>query len=229
MAQEISHEGGYGTPVTRPAVRSTTEWAAGGSLIEAVLGIAAVVLAILGLVGVRAETLASIATIVLGVAFVFAGVALASRYTTLLTETSGGRLESTAFGGGLGLEVLAGFAGIVLGILALIGTHSLTLMAAAAIALGLTLLFSSGSFSRLSALEISRAGVGDEARTVAHEAVMATNGLEMLAGIGVAALGVLALVGIAQLSLILVALLALGGVLLFAGSVFGGRLLSMLQ
>ena len=79
------------------------------------------VLAILGLAGVVPMYMAFIATIVLGVALLFEGWALASRYSKLLSEMGGGLLTATELGGGITAEFLAGAAGVALGILALLG------------------------------------------------------------------------------------------------------------
>src|SRR5262249_44298677 len=134
--------------------RRTAEVAVtGGSMIEAIAGIAAVVLAIFGLANVLALPLLSVAVIVVGVGLVFAGAAMAVRRTRLLTDTAGFQVSAAEFGGGgMGIEVLAGLAGIVLGVLALIGLVPVVLNAVAALVFGAALLLSSGGTARLSCL-----------------------------------------------------------------------------
>jgi hypothetical protein len=160
------------TPREREEERSA-EVVAGGSMVEAIAGVAAVVLAILGLAGLLPVYLLAIAAIAVGVALLFEGGAIAVRYSRLLTETVGSRLSSAELDGGMGVEVLGGIAGIVLGILALLGLVPLTLTAVAAIVFGGTLLLSSGTAARLNCLVIDGHGLPDTTRRVAREAVFA--------------------------------------------------------
>jgi hypothetical protein len=114
----------------------SAEVVAGGSMGEAVAGIAAVVLAIVGLAGLYPVYLTAIASIVLGVALLLQGGAVAARFSQLLAEAAGTRLTNRELGGGMSAEFLAGAAGVVLGILALLRVFPEVLLPVAAIVFG---------------------------------------------------------------------------------------------
>jgi hypothetical protein len=224
--------GGLGDPVARQREEEkSAEVITGGSMVEAVCGVAAVVLAILGLAGLMPIHLVAVATIALGAALVFEGGAIAARYSKLLGETVGSRQVTAAeFGGGMTAELLGGLAGIVLGILALLNVYPLELTAVAAIVFGGALLVGSGSTGRLNALVIEGwYDLHDTARRVAREAVSAAAGAQVLAGLAGAILGILALVGTNTLTLTLVALLCLGASGLLSGAAVSSKMLSMLR
>lgn len=216
------------TPMEREEEWSA-EVVAGGSMVEAIAGVAGVVLAILGLAGMLPTYLLAIATIAVGVALLFEGGAIAMRYSRLLTETSGSRMTSAELGGGMGVEVLGGIAGIVLGILALLGLMSLTLTSVAAIVFGATLLLSSGTATRLNCLAIDGHGLPDMTRRVAREAVLAAASVQALVGLGGGILGLLALLGIFPLMLTLVAMLCLGASVLLSGTAISGKMIGLLR
>jgi hypothetical protein len=216
------------TEVEREEAKSA-EVVAGGSMVEAIAGVSAVVLAILGLAGLLPVYLLDIATIAVGLALLFEGGAIAVRYSRLLSETVGSRLSSAELGGGMGVEVLGGIAGIVLGILALLGLMPLTLASVAAIVFGGTLLMSSGTTSRLNCLIIDGHGWPDTARRVAREAVLAAASVQVLVGLAGGILGLLALLGIYPLELALVAMLCLGASVLLSGTAISSKMLSVLH
>src|SRR5579862_8688911 len=127
-----------------------TSWAVGigGSMAEALGGIASVALAIIALVGVIPKELTAIATIVLGAAFFCEGGTIAAAYRQLLSGWGVARQGS--FSGGMTVEFMAGVAGIVLGILALFLNFGATLLGAASIVFGAAMLLSSQALSRVS-------------------------------------------------------------------------------
>jgi hypothetical protein len=194
----------------------------GGSTAEAVVGAAAVVLAILGLANIWPGYMASIATIAVGAALLFEGGAIASRYSYLVKRTG-----ATEVGGGVSAEILGGAAGIALGILALMGIMPATLMPIAIIVFGGALLVGSAATSRLNALSTWR--MSDRARDVTREAIEMASGTEVLIGIGAVVLGILALLGMAPRTLVLIALLALGATVLFSGSAISSRMLNIFR
>ena len=127
---------------------------------------------------------------------------------------------------GMSAEMLGGIAGIVLGILALIGLVPMLLVEVAAIVFGATLLLSSGTTHRLNEMINLRAS-GDHAQHVTHEAVAAATGADVLVGLGAIVLGILGLVGIASHTtplLALIAILAVGVAELLSGSAVGARM-----
>ncbi len=200
----------------------TGTWAVltGGSIVEAVAGIATIVLAILALVGVAPADLAPIATITVGVALLAEGGAIATRYSNLLAK-AGGEYSSTELGGGMSAELIGGAGGGILGLLALLHLQPMVLMPVAAIVFGAALLLGSGVTSRVSSMAIESAG-DHTTHLIAREAVLAAAGAQALVGLASGALGIIALVGINPLTLTLVALLALGSSILMSGTAIGG-------
>ena len=217
----------------RPTVeqeRRAIEEAGGGSIVESIGGIGALVLSILGLIGFIPVTMASLAAIAAGGALLIGGGTLASQYTRIFSGARP-RLSHSIIGGGMAMESLAGFAAIVLGLLSLLGIHSPVLLGAAVIILGCALLLASGAVAKLTMLPIREPfGTTEQARQAEHEhyivrdALYAASGSEALIGAGAIVLGILSLSGIAPMALILVALLAVGASILVAGSSVAGRM-----
>ncbi len=205
--------------------RTTREVAVGGSMIEAVGGAGAVVLAILGLAGVAPFLLAAIATIAVGTALLFEGGTIASR---VLRDTDFGSAHvDPELTGGLSAEGIAGLAGIVLGILALIRVGGGgALLNVSPIVIGAGMLFGTGAALRISSARASNltGGVADRSASITHDALSAAAGAHALVGIGAVVLGILALIGEAPLTLVLVSMLALGAVVLLSGSAIGVRM-----
>jgi hypothetical protein len=193
-----------------------------GASAEVIAGAAAVVLAIVGLAGMFPMMLAAIGVIVAGVAFLFEGAAVASRYFTILKETT--PQHELRFETGLSAEIVGGLAGIVLGILALVGVVPLALLAISAIVFGGALLFGSPTVLRVGRAEPG-APVSDY---IARETAAGAAGAQALIGVGVATLGILALVGLVPQTLVLVSVLAVGGSALLTGGALTGKMVSLL-
>jgi hypothetical protein len=177
-------------------------------MIEGLAAIAIAVLAILGLTSKSlADELASVATIVVGVALVAIGAEVISRYSA----------AAAAAGGGIGIEVLGGLVVIVLGILALLDVSRVTLLAVAIIVVGGSLLLG------------SRLGAPGGAT---RDAAIATASAQALVGATGVALGILALAGSTtqpQITLILVALLGYAGAILLSSAAITGRVVTMVR
>jgi hypothetical protein len=238
MAHVTTHP--INVPVTtqdehlRSQRRSRAVMSGAGGLAESVAAVGVVVLSILALAGVLPVTLLAISCIGAGAALVFEGAAVTSRVSALLAARL--PMGTAELEGGLAAEVLAGAAGIVLGILALIGLGPLVLPIVAAIIYGGGLLLGSGMRSRLNALHTegrssSYEGIttstGSSTAAMMENVVFVSTGGEMLVGIGVLALGILALLGIDSLVLALIAYLALGASLLLSGTALGAKLLGV--
>ena len=200
-------------------------------LSESVGAIAVIVLAILGLVNVVPEAMMAIATIVVGAAILLQGAQEVGEYTRLSTSGQGSAVLSNSWGGGVTLEFLSGGVGVVLGILALF-SHAPTLVAAALIVFGATLLLNGAVVARRAQV-IRPAGASPQnqmAEAIAAQMSTVTSGAEMMIGIAAVVLGILALIPIHAPILTLVGLLAVGAALLMAAvstdgmvaSVFGG-------
>ena len=229
----------YGeTSVARPGARpeppreveKTAGFVAGGSFAEATCGAGGVVLAIIGLASARwASHLAPISLIVLGAGLLFVGGAIAARYTRLFREIAPEQTGKAEMGGGLSAEFLGGCAGMVLGILALLGLAPDMLMAIGVICVGGGLLLGSGANSRLNALSFYGSNWHPTAQEIARQSVLGAAALDALVGVGAVVLGILALLGYHPMTLVLVSVLGLSGALLLTGSAIGARMMSVFQ
>jgi hypothetical protein len=193
---------------------------------ELLLACGAVVLSILGLAGIFPNDLAAIAVIGLGVVLGFAGANVGLRYTDLLNEA--GATTNPRFaeiGRGITAEFLGGLAGVVLGILALLRIAPLTLISAAVITYGGTLLLTSGESVWFVLLGKENEAVLQLMRSMGRAAARA----QVLTGLASLALGILGLAGIVPTTMILVALLAIGASMLLRSSFVSGLLLDFLH
>jgi hypothetical protein len=211
-------------PSREAEVKSTAEASAGGSLGQAIGGAAAVVLAIVGLANFAPSYMMSIGVIVLGAALLLKGFSIVSRFRALLTRQAQVRAREAEFGGGMTAEFLGGAAGIVLGILALIGVVPDILCSVAVIGFGMSLILGTGLAIRLNRME-NRA---EEpwTRTLIQDITDATAGIQALVGLAAIVLGILGLVQVVPVTLTLVAILCVGASVL-AGSAVTGRMVSV--
>jgi hypothetical protein len=193
---------------------------------ELLVACGAVVLAILGIVGVFRNELAAIAVIGVGAILLFQGANVVLRYSELLYEAGAtSKVGAAEVSRGITAEFLAGVAGIVLGILALLNIVPMTLMSIAVITYGGTLLLTSGESAWLS----SFGNENELVRQLMRSMGQAAAGAQVLVGLSGLVLGILALVGLVPIMMILVALLAIGASILMRGSFVGGLLLDFLR
>ena len=210
--------------------------AAYGGLADAVGGIATIVLAVAGLANAGQETMPSIAAIVFGAALLIEGGAMLSEYA-LIAFPDGAPAMSARHSGVSSLSVifLAGAAGIVLGILGLLGIRTNTLVAAAIITYGTALVVSSNAVWRLHLLKRSSLAAGPApsqsgSEILANELAFESSGLQALAGLAAVVLGVLAIAGGGDAAILsLVALLALGGALILTGTTLSATVLRFMR
>jgi hypothetical protein len=200
-----------------------------GGFVDALGGIATIVLAIIGLAGVKAEMLVAIATVVFGAALLIQGGAMLTEFAQIetTTETSG-----TTSGGGLSALFLVGFAGIVLGVLALLGIYSPVLTAAAAIAFGAALVISSSAVWQLLTSRSIAARFERHSpllRIMASEVAAGSAGLQAMAGLAVIVLGILAVAGVYTTGLSLIALLIAGAAIVLPGSSLSGSMTGLMR
>jgi hypothetical protein len=179
------------------------------SLPELVAGLAVIILTILGLAGVNPAFLVEIATIVFGVGLLLYGSATLSQFSRVLAEYRGAG-GAAGIASGWSIILLAGAAGIVLGILALLGVSSIQLVAIAVIAFGAALLISSNASMRLRVLLGTPANTDPAIERLVRDAASDTAGLQTMTGLAAIVLGILALSGFAPTILVLIALLGLG-------------------
>ncbi|KMQ50508.1 hypothetical protein CHISP_2626 [Chitinispirillum alkaliphilum] len=224
---DISSQQSYdkGAPKRSEAARVV----AGGSLAEGIVGAAAIVLSILGLVGIVPFLMLYIATIAVGAALLFEGGAISSRISSLIAQSPSQRSDIEQIGSGMTAEFLAGAVGLALGILALLGIAPITLVSIASIVYGGALIMGGSVTAKINSLTFESGYEGETARSVAREAVKAASGVQVLIGIGAVVLGILALLEIAPVTLVLVSMLALGFADLLSGGAVGGRMLSVFR
>jgi hypothetical protein len=207
---------------------TSAEVLTGGSLAEATCGIGATVLAIVGLAGVYPTYLAAITAIVVGLGLLLEGSAIGARFSKLLGEIIGPRFSMAELGGGMTAEFLAGAAGIVLGILALLGIASVAILSVAAIVFGAALLLGAGATTSLNYLIVEHHYRAPEvARRVAGTMVSGTQGAQVLVGLAAIILGIVALTGVYPLTLSLVAYLAAGAAVTTSGLALSAKMLEM--
>jgi hypothetical protein len=209
------------------------EAAAYGGLADAIGGIATIVLAIIALAGVHPEVILPIAVIVFGAALLIQGGTMLSEYASIIFPTGSAGAPSEQIGvGSLSSLFLVGVAGIVLGILALLGLETGPLSAIAVIAFGSALLLSSNSVRNLYMLQSSasrsaapRAG----AELLAGEMASGSSGVQILAGLAAIVLGILAVNGINPNVLMLAALVVLGATVILTGSALSGLVIGFMR
>ncbi len=207
----------------------SAEAASYGGFVDALGGIAAIVLAIIGLAGVRPEALVSIATIVFGAALLIQGGAMLSEFAQIEMTPEA---HATASGGGLSALFLVGVAGIVLGVLALLGVYETILTSAAVIAFGAALLISSSSvWQLLTSRSVTERFQTREPmlRLIASEIAAGSAGLQAMAGLAVIVLGILAVSGVYTTPLTLVALLVAGAAIVLTGSTLSGTMIGFMR
>lgn len=199
-----------------------------GGFVDALGGIAAIVLAIIGLAGVHPEVLVSIATIVFGAALLIQGGTMLSEFAMDVTPEG----SSAVSGGGLSALFLVGVAGIVLGVLALLGVHTAMLTSVAVIAFGGALAISSSAVwhlltSRSVATQFqSRSPV---LRLMASEVAAGSAVVQAMGGLAVIVLGILAVSGTFTVPLTLIALLVSGAAILLTGGTLSGTMVGFMR
>ncbi len=201
----------------------------GGSVGEGVAGVAALILAILGLLHIIPHMLLPIATIILGIAFLLEGGAIASRFASLLNETAKGRFETSELSVGLTTELIGGLAAIILGILSLLNIAPAVLMPVAAIVFGATLLFGSGVTARLNHLREPKSDEYQAFREVAREAVGVATGVRIFLGLSTVVLGIIGLAGGNWMVMSFVSILCVSASDVTSGTALTARMLGMMH
>jgi len=213
---------------------SFQEAASYGGLVDAVGGLATIVLAIIALSGINPEALAAIATVVFAAALLILGGTMLTEYTKMSFPAGMlGPMEGTG-GGGLSALFLTGAAGIVLGILSLVGIFPQMLISVAVITFGGALLLSSSSVWHLYRLKnawhrIAAQSPVSGSDILAGEMASGSAAMQCLAGLTAIVLGILAVTGNDPGVLSLVALLVLGATVLLTGSTLTAAVTSLME
>ena len=201
----------------------------GGSAAEGVAGVAGIVLAILGLLRILPHVLLPIATIILGIAFLLEGGAIASRFSNLLNETAKGRFETSELSVGLTTELIGGIAVVILGILTLLNISPAVLMPVAAIVFGATLLFGSGVTARLNHLHEPKSDEYQAFRDVAREAVGIATSVRIFLGLSAVVMGIIALTGVNWMILTFVSILCVSASDVMSGTALTARMVGVMH
>jgi len=122
-------------------------------------------------------------------------------------------------------EFVAGVAGLTLGILAIVGVVPVHLIAIPVLVYGAAILRESRAAARIDSLMIEELDESQEAKDVAKELVMSSEGAQILIGLSAVTLGIIAVIGTQPLVLSLVALLVIGFGKLFRGNAVNERML----
>ena len=209
--------GYHDPPVSTAEDRATQVAIASGSSFEAFAGVIAVAVAIAGIAGYVPVYMGAIATIAVGFALLAQGGTLAARWQNA-THIPGTEHREAV---GIGTEVIGGFAGIALGVIALLGVVPLVLLPVSAIVLGAALLF--GGPAQPQIAEAAPAASRHRYR-VTRDAVRTTSSVMVMAGLASVVLGVLglALSGYTMV-MSLIAMLCVASALVIAGGVLTAR------
>lgn len=197
-----------------------------GLLTEGAAGIAVIVLAVVALAGISVGILASIAAIVIGIGLTVQAFNSAADEARIMSPSTGVSAQDATLGGEVMVDCACGFAGIVLGILALVGVHTASLLPPALIVFGGALLLSGAMSMRPRTLMVTRAGT--ETQVVSYQGSAAAGGLEILAGLAAIVLGILSVImATASPVLMLVGFLVVGAALLMVSASFVGATLRL--
>lgn len=195
---------------------------AGGTSLETIGGLVALVAAIIGFASAPFQ-MAGIATIALGVAVFAQGIAIVSRWKDAVRRIQGTRVKERELAGGITTEVFAGLVGVVLGIVGLAGVNPLVVYPAAVAVFGGALLLGGAAQPDLVYLSPDK---NPKFARVTYDAIQTSGGIMVLVGVAAGVLGILGLLQVGPiLTLTLVGLLAIAAALVFAGGVLTARLL----
>lgn len=179
--------------------------------------LALVILGILALDKIDPLLLVSIAVIVAGVLLAAGSAGLTQQIATGLAAKAGHHIDASELPAGLNAGVPAGVAGVVLGILAVLGVVPQTLIAVAVIVFGAAVLFDFAARSQARALRMTTGETPELSARLALAAASSTSTAGILTAVGLITLGILALGGIDAPVLTAVAFLALGVYVLLEG------------
>jgi uncharacterized membrane protein HdeD (DUF308 family) len=165
--------------------------------------------------------------IVFGAALLVQGGTILYEHAHILFPAAGAGSMGEFKGGNLSAVFMVGIAGIVLGVLALLGVAAATLTAVSVIAFGAALVLTANSVRELHMFRRPAGVTGSE--LVAREMASDSAGVQLLAGLTAVVLGILAVAGVNPAVLMLSALIVLGAALVLSGSTLSGMVLSFMR
>ncbi len=207
------------SPMPAREMRTRAKVMAGATATELIVAAAAVVLGVLGLAEVYPIYAAAVAAILVGCGLTLEGAGIVARYRKILAQEFG-TVAGTTAAASTTVQSMAGIAGIVLGILALLGYLPTVLIAVSALVYGGALLFGAPEATELDAIADDNRYMSQQVAEATHRATQATAGASALAGMAVGVLGILVLAGTGSLELVLIAMIVAGGATLFRGGLF---------
>ncbi|HEY1260355.1 MAG TPA: hypothetical protein VGF34_14000 [Stellaceae bacterium] len=197
-----------------------------GLLSEGAAGIAAIVLAVIALAGISSGTLASIATIVIGVGLTVQAFNAAAEASKVLPAGTAAGVQGVEASGEVMVDCLTGIAGIILGILALVGINATHLVPAALIVFGGALLLDGAIGMRPKTATTANTAAGP-VQIVSYQGSAAAGGMEILIGMAAIVLGILSLIFMASWVLVLVGFIAVGAAMLMVSASFSGAVMRL--
>jgi len=184
--------------------------------------LALVVLGILALARIDPAMLIAIGVIVAGIMVASDSAAISHKIGAALTAREAHHINASEMPAGLGAGVLGGITGVVLGILAILGVASETLIAVSVIVYGASVMLDFAARAQLQALRMTQADTPEHSARLALATASSTRTAAAFTAVGLIALGIIALAGLAGTVLTAIALLGLGAyILLEEGSVAG--------
>jgi hypothetical protein len=195
-------------------------------VVEGLSGAGALVLSILGLVGIFPLYMLGIATILIGAALIMEGGAVTARLSHALREATSGKVELAELGGGISVEFLGGVAGVALGIVGLAGVWPYALWPVAAIVFGVAHVLGSAVTARVRAYRYAEEP--EHIQKIAGEAARGAADVQAIIGVGGIVLGILALIGFVPLTLTLITMLVFGFADMLRGPSITARAISRL-
>lgn len=202
-----------------------------GSIVEAVGGIAVVVLSIVALSRTGGAAIpVAVATIILGAALLAEGGAIATEFSRLLSIATSGTMNAAEVGSGMTAEIFLGASVLVLGILALLGISSAALIPAAIITTGGMMLLTAGAVHRMNHIRIRTGAAPESAQTLIMAASSGAAAFQVLAAIAAIVLGILALVSTTHATAFMpLGLLVLGAAIVLSGTSLTGSMMRILS
>ncbi|MBV9374363.1 MAG: hypothetical protein JO320_04785 [Alphaproteobacteria bacterium] len=201
-----------------------------GALTEGAAGIAAIVLAIIALAGISVGALASITTIVIGVALIVqafnAAAEMSRAFEPSATAAGGVAGRGSELGGEIMIHLAAGVTGIVLGILSLVGINTFYLVPAALIVFGSSLILGGVTAAQAGQPVMATASSGTQTQ-IRYQGAAGISGLQILVGFAAAILGILSLIFQGSWVLVLVGFIAVGTALLIVSASFSGAVVRL--
>jgi hypothetical protein len=182
-----------------------------GLLTEGAAGIVVIVLAVIALAGVSTHALASIAAIVIGGGLMVQAMNSAAEQLRPMAATAASvPMRQPELSGDVLVDCLCGVAGIVLGILALVGAGGPALLSAALIVYGGALLVGGAASTRLPGL-------------------IAPSAMEMLIGLAAIVLGIVSVLMTGAAMLVLIGFLTVGAAMLLVSAAFGNAVTQLFR